>query len=225
MTAEVPEIKLVKLLMISLTEKYTHDATLYWSDIYCLLQKGNRVTTKMLFKLFSTGVKEEKQADEFLFCFSTLFFHQLLITYNSITNFYPAYSTPLRLPSWLCHAFLQERIQKSSPRARKKLVRSWEGAPKKMCFHSLKKKNGGRVQKIEKKDDFRRTSTWNEKLVICVCSKTHCCDIMPVNAHNCKRHHTNNSVFFCLFYFHRSYYNKYLICKIPANQIIISTYN
>ena len=66
MTTEVPEIKLVKLLMISLTEKYTHDATLYWSDIYC--------TTKMLFKLFSTGVKEEKQADEFLFCFSTLFF-------------------------------------------------------------------------------------------------------------------------------------------------------
>ena len=33
------------------------------------LQEGNPVTTKMLFKLFSTGVKEEKQADEFLFCF------------------------------------------------------------------------------------------------------------------------------------------------------------
>ena len=69
MTTEVPEIKLVKLLMISLTEKYTHDATLYWSDIYCLLQKGNSGRTKILFKLFSTSVKEKKQADEFLFCF------------------------------------------------------------------------------------------------------------------------------------------------------------
>ena len=74
MTSEVPEIKLVKLLMISLTEKYTHEATLYWSDIYCLLQKGNPVTTKIFFKLSSTGVKGKKQADEFLFCFSTLFF-------------------------------------------------------------------------------------------------------------------------------------------------------
>ena len=74
MTTEVPEIKLVKLPMISLLEKYTHDATLYWSDIYCLLQKGNPVKTKILFKLFSTGVKEKKQADEFLFCLSTLFF-------------------------------------------------------------------------------------------------------------------------------------------------------
>ena len=74
MTTEVPEIKLVKLLMISLLEKYTHDATLYWSDIYCLLQKGNPVTAKIFFKLSSTGVKEKKQADEFLFCFSTLFF-------------------------------------------------------------------------------------------------------------------------------------------------------
>ena len=60
MTAEVSEIKLVKLLMISLTEKYTHDATLYWSDVYCLLQKGNSVTTKIIFKLFSTSVKEKK---------------------------------------------------------------------------------------------------------------------------------------------------------------------
>ena len=47
MTAEVPEIKLVKLVMISLTEKYTDDTTLYWSNIYCLLQKGNSVTTKI----------------------------------------------------------------------------------------------------------------------------------------------------------------------------------
>ena len=73
MTAEVPEIKLVKLVMISLTEKYTDDTTLYWSNIYCLLQKGNTITTKILFKIFSAGVKEKKQADEFLFCFKLYF--------------------------------------------------------------------------------------------------------------------------------------------------------
>ena len=69
MRAEVPEIKLVKLLTIALIEKCTDDAILCWSNIYCLLQKSNSVTTKILFKLFSTGVKEKKQADEFLFCF------------------------------------------------------------------------------------------------------------------------------------------------------------
>ena len=69
MTAEVPEIKLVKVLTIALTEKYTDDAILRWSNIYCLLQKSNSVTTKILFKLFSTCVKEKKEADEFLFCF------------------------------------------------------------------------------------------------------------------------------------------------------------
>ena len=61
MTAEVPEIKLVKLLTIALIEKYTDDATLCLSIIYCLLQKSNSVTTKILFKLFSTGIKEKKK--------------------------------------------------------------------------------------------------------------------------------------------------------------------
>ena len=180
---------------------------------------------KNLIQIIQYWCKGEKTSWWISLLFFNFIFHQLLITYNSITNFYPAYSTPLRLPSWLCHAFLQERIQKSSPRARKKTCAILGGRAQKDVFPFTQEKNGGRVQKIEKNDDFRRTSTWNEKLVICVCSKTHCCEIMPVNAHNCKRHHTNNSVFFCLFYFHRSYYNKYLICKIPANQIIISTYN
>ena len=67
MTGEVPEIKLVKVLTIALTEKYTDDAILCWSNIYCLWQKRNSITTKIL--LFSTGVKKKKQADEFLFCF------------------------------------------------------------------------------------------------------------------------------------------------------------
>ena len=43
--------------------------TLWWSNIYCLLKKSNYVTTKIKLKLFSTGVKEIKQADECLFCF------------------------------------------------------------------------------------------------------------------------------------------------------------
>ena len=36
MKAELPEKKRVKLLTIALTEKYTDDATLCWSNIYCL---------------------------------------------------------------------------------------------------------------------------------------------------------------------------------------------
>ena len=35
--------------------------------VYC--RKATPFTAKILFKLFSTGVKEKKQADEFLFCF------------------------------------------------------------------------------------------------------------------------------------------------------------
>ena len=39
-----------------------------------------------------------------------------------------------------------------------------------------------------------------------------------------KRHQTENSAFFCLFYFYQGHYNKYFF-KIPANQIVISTYS
>ena len=61
MTAEVPEIKLVKLLTIALIEKYTDDTTWCLSIIYCLLQKSNSVTTKIIFKLFRTGIKKKKK--------------------------------------------------------------------------------------------------------------------------------------------------------------------
>jgi len=70
--AVFPEIKLVKLLSIALTEKNTlmkrhcvgQTFIVYCSKAATLQQKSN------LFKLFSTGVKEKKkQADEFLFCF------------------------------------------------------------------------------------------------------------------------------------------------------------
>ena len=71
-----------------------------------------------------------------------------------------------------CHAFLQERTQKSIPWVGKKLVGSWEGAPKNMCCHSLKKKMEVESKKL-KNNDFRRTSTWNEKLVICLLAVKH----------------------------------------------------
>ena len=48
MTAEVPETRLVKLLIIALIEKYTDEETLCWSNIYCLLQKSNSVTTNLI---------------------------------------------------------------------------------------------------------------------------------------------------------------------------------
>ena len=69
MKAEVPETRLVKLLIIALTEKYTDEETLCWSNIYCLLQKSHSATTNILFKLSRTSVKEKKQTEEFLFCF------------------------------------------------------------------------------------------------------------------------------------------------------------
>ena len=53
----------------------------------------------------------------------------------------------------------------------------------------------------------------------------------PHNVSQCalecvKRHHTHNSVSFCLFYFNWRYYNKYFVINnIPANQIIISSYS
>ena len=68
----LPEIKLVRLLIIALTEKknkllkqHRVDQTfiVFYSKATKLQQKSN------LFKLFGTGVKEKKEADEFLFCF------------------------------------------------------------------------------------------------------------------------------------------------------------
>ena len=68
-----------------------------------------------------------------------------------------------------------------------------------------------------------------EKLVIFVFTveNTHAPHIVSQCALECvKRHHTHNSVFFCLFYFYWRYYNKYFVINnIPANQIIISTYS
>ena len=111
----------------------------YCSKAATLQQKSN------LFKLFSTDVSWWISL-----MFLNFIFHQLQITYNSITNFYPAFRTSFRLPRWLCHAFLQERIQKSSPRAGKKACAILKGRAQKDAFPSTQEKNGGRGQKIEK---------------------------------------------------------------------------
>ena len=136
--AEFPEIKLVKLLIIALTEKNTlmkrhcvgQTFIVYCSKETTLQQKSN------LLKLFSTDVSWWISL-----LFLNFIFHQLQITYNSITNFYPAFRTSFRLPSWWCHAFLQERIQKSSPRVRKKACAILKGRAQKRCvsIHSRKK--------------------------------------------------------------------------------------
>ena len=67
-------------------------------------------------------------------------FHQLLITYNLITNFNPTFSTPSDFQVDGAMRFFKNASKKVIQGQGKKLVWSWEGAPKKTCFHSLKKK-------------------------------------------------------------------------------------
>ena len=138
MMAEFPEIKLVKLLIIALREKNTlmkrncvgQTFIVYCSKETTLQQKSN------LFKLFIIDVSWWISL-----LFLNFIFHQLQITYNSITNFYPVFSTSFRLPSWWCYAFLQELIQKGSPRAGKKACAILKGRAQKRCvsIHSRKK--------------------------------------------------------------------------------------
>ena len=82
-------------------------------------------------------------------------FHQLLITYNSIKNFYFAFSSPSNFQVGGAMRFFKNASKKVIQGRGKKRVRSWEGAPKKMRYHSLKKKNGGRVQKSKNNEDRR----------------------------------------------------------------------
>ena len=98
------------------------------------------------------------------------------------------------------------------------------------CSINRQEKLGGRVQKTQKKYMiFQVLVPEMEKLVIFVFRVEN--TDAPHNVSQCalecvKRHHTHNSVFFCLFYFYWRYYNKYFVINnIPANQIIISTYS
>ena len=69
--AEVPETKLVKVLIIALTEKKIH----WWRDIVLVkhllfIEEKQLCYKKTNFsKLFGTGIKEKTQANKILFCF------------------------------------------------------------------------------------------------------------------------------------------------------------
>ena len=65
-----------------------------------------------------------------------------------------------------------------------------------------------------------------EKLVIFVFTVEH--TDAPHNVSQCalecvKRHHTHNSVFFCLFYFYWRYYNKYLVISLQIKSSLVLT--
>ena len=107
----------------------------YWRKETTLQQTSN------LFKLFSTGVKAKKQADEFLL-FQNFIFHQLFnyvqLNDKLISTLHSALSFDFQVV--VAMRFFKNASKKVVQGYEKKLVRSWEGAPKKMCFHSLKNK-------------------------------------------------------------------------------------
>ena len=128
--------------------------------------------------------------------------------------------------NWWCHAFLQERIQKSSPRALKKACAILKGRAQKDVFPSTQKKMEVEAKKL-KKNDFRCTSAWNKKVsYLCVCSRTHWCDTMSVSARNYVRDTTFTTLFFIFFYFHWSYYNKYFVryLQIKSSLVLLTNY-
>ena len=223
--AEFPETKLVKLLIIALTEKNTlmkrhcvgQTFIVYCSKETTLQQKSN------LFKLFIIDVSWWISL-----LFLNFIFHQLQITYNSITNFYPAFRTSFRLPSWWCHAFLQERIQKSSPRVRKNASAILKGRAQKRCVSIHSRKKMEVEAKKLKNNDFRCTNTWNKKVsYLCVCCRTHWCDTMSVSVRNCVKDTTLTTLFFIMFYFHWFYYNKYFVRYLQnkSSLVLLTNYS
>ena len=87
-------------------------------------------------------------------------------------------------------------------------------------------KLGGRVQKTEKYMIFDVLVPEMEKLVIFVFTVEH--TDAPHNVSQCalecvKRHHTNNSGFFCLFYLYRRYYNKYFVISLQIKSSLVLT--
>ena len=74
-------------------------------------------------------------------------------------------------------------------------------APKKGSINRQEKKRRS-SQKTEKYSNFDVLVPEMKKLVICVFTVEHTDMTLNVNARGgVKRHHTNNSAFFCLFYF------------------------
>ena len=76
-------------------------------------------------------------------------FHQLLIRYNLITNFNPTFSTPSDFQVDGAMRFFKNASKKVIQRQGKKLVWSWEGAPKR-CVSTRSRKKWRSSPKIEK---------------------------------------------------------------------------
>ena len=216
MTAEVPEIKLVNRKNTLITRHCVGQTFVYCRKATPLQQKCN------LYTLFSAGAKGKiNKLRNFSFVFklyfsSTFNYVQLNYKFLSLTSF--------RLPGWRCHAFLQERIQKSSPRAGRKACVILGGRAQRDVFPFTQEKNGGIVQKM-KNNDYWCTSTWNENQVICVFAMGHTdvtqCQSMSVIDT------TLTTQFSFLFYCHRSYYNKYFVryLQIKSSLVLITNYS
>ena len=120
----------------------------------------------------------------------------------------------VRLPHGQCHAFLQERIQKTVKRSKKSHVRSWEGAPKKMCVHSFSKKVAEESKKdkllISEKPEIKWVSYFRFGIAN---------TLMQHSVSVVKRHHTHNSVFY-LFLFICRHYNKYYVISLQIKSYL-----
>ena len=179
MTSEVPEIKLAKLRVTALIEKIHCWSFIVLVNLYCSLMKRNSVTIKSnLFMLLSTGLqclKETNQVDEFFVLFVKLYFSS---TFNYVQL---NYNFP-DINVCSLHSALHFRLPRVSSRThpknstnvvKKKVVRSWKGAPKKVPL-TVKKNLEVESKKRKKIYDFRRTSTWNGKISdFCVYSRTY----------------------------------------------------
>ena len=78
--------------------------------------------------------------------FLNFIFHLILITHNSITNFYPAFSNSYQLPSWLRTRFFKNTSKEIVQRQEKSLC-DLERARPKDVFPITQEKNGDWVQK------------------------------------------------------------------------------
>ena len=119
--------------------------------------------------------------------------------------------------------FFKNASQKSSPWAGKKNLCDLVRVHPKRCVQEKKWRES---PKKLKNNDRRRA--WNKKIShLCVCSKTHSVWCMWTNvsecAKLCKRHHTQLNGFFLVLF--SLILLQQVFCKIPANQIIISTFS
>ena len=132
--------------------------------------------------------------------FLNFIFHQLLITYSSIKNFYFAFSSPSDFQVGGAMRFFKNASKKVIQGRGKNACAILGGRAQKDALPLTQEKNGGTVQKSKNNED-RRIRPEIEKLVICVCSRTCRCDNVSECSKLCKRHHTHNSVLFVCFIF------------------------